>query len=265
MPFKYQKREFPEDAFEGTALYYSRYRVPYPDVLFNDLINRIKPDQSMLLDLAAGPGRVTLSLAPFFNNVLANDIDKEMVSIGKAKAKEHKRENIKWITGKAEELNIQPKSVALITIGDAFHRLNQSLILDLSKKWLKPGGHIAILGMYSVWLGEERWHKLVKDYINNWTPNITVNIGLEFHDYGMMLEDKGLINLGRFSFKFTNHCNIESILGYLYSTSRCSKKILGDGAAEFESGLKAELSKLEETGRFSENITCGYTLGQKRS
>jgi ubiquinone/menaquinone biosynthesis C-methylase UbiE len=262
---EYLKPNYPRDAFEGTAEFYSQYRIPYPQALFDDLISRVKPEHGVLLDLASGPGRVCIPLAPFFSKVYAIDIDPGMVSVGKAESKKYNASNIEWFTGRAEEFNIEPGSIDLITIGDAFDRLDQSLILDLANKWLRPGGSIAIIGMYSIWLGEEPWHKMVSEFIKKWASKVTSCLGTNYRNYGLMLEDKSFINAGSYTFEFTNHCTIDSIIGYLYSTSRCSKKVLADDVSEFESGIRTELSKLNEKGIFSENITCGYTLGQKPS
>ncbi|MCI0448343.1 MAG: methyltransferase domain-containing protein [Chlorobi bacterium] len=262
--FEYLKPNYPADAFEGTALYYSRYRVPYPQVLIKDLINRTSPPQkAKLLDLASGPGRVAIALASFFSKVLANDVDADMVSVGKSEAEKNKTSNIEWLIGRAEELKIESNSVDLITIGEAFHRLDQSLILDLAYRWLKPGSHIAIVGMYSIWRGDELWHKRVSEITDKWTPNSSGSNKSEFRDYGLLLNDKGFTNCTSYPFEFPHYCTIDSIIGYLHSTSRCSKKVLGEKAEEFESELKSELNKISEEGVFFENIRCGYTLGKK--
>jgi len=261
---EYLKPSYPPDAFEGTAVYYSRFRIPYPLVLIEDLINRTSPpQQSTLLDIACGPGRVTIPLAPYFSKVLANDIEPEMVAAGKSEAEKNGISNIVWITGTAEELKMESNSIDLITISEAFHRLDQSLILDLAHSWLKPGGHIALIGMYSIWRGREVWHKRVTEIIEKWTAYPSGNNISEFRDYKLLLSDKGFNNCRDYSFEFPHYCNIESIIGYLYSTSRCSKKVLGDKADEFESDLKAELNKIDENGVFFENVRCGYTLGKK--
>ena len=261
---EYLKPNYPKDAFEGTADYYSRFRVPYPHVLIDNLIEQVKPPQNgILLDLACGPGRLTFPLARYFNKVIAVDIDPGMIAVGKDEANKQGINNIEWFTGRAEEVEIELNSVDLMTMGDAFHRLDQSLILDLANKWLKPGGHAAIVGMYAIWRGNEDWHKLVSEIIGKWTPLPPVLNFSEFRDYGLMLIDKGFTDISRESFEVKNQCTIDSIIGYLYSTSRCSKKILGNKASDFEAELRAELFKLNEKGVFSENIKCGYTIGKK--
>lgn len=261
---EYLKPNYPKDAFEGTADYYSRFRVPYPQVLIDNLIEQVKPPlNGSLIDLGCGPGRLTFPLARYFNKVIAADIDPGMIDVGKYEANKQGINNIEWFTGRAEEVAIELNSVDLVTMGDAFHRLDQSLILDLANKWLKPGGYAAIVGMYAIWRGNEEWHRIVSGIIGKWTPLPPVLNTSEFRDYGLMLEDKGFTNIVNESFEFKNQCTVDSIIGYLYSTSRCSKRILGNNSSDFEAELRAELLKLNELGVFSENIKCGYTIGKK--
>lgn len=269
---KYLKPEFSPDAFAGTAVYYSRYRVPYPQILIDDLITRTAhPPQGKLLDLASGPGRISIRLAPLFSRVLANDIDTEMVAVGKKEAKKCKVNNIEWFIGKAEELKMESNSIDLITIGEAFHRLDQDIITDLALQWLKPGGHIAVMGCYGFWTGNELWQENIKEIVSKWTSHRyssnekseKESTGRKPEHFRLILQNKGFDECNIYSFVFPHNWTIESIIGNLYSTSFCSKKVLGDNTAEFESELKAALNKIDKRGLFFENIRCGYTLGKK--
>ncbi len=263
---KYTKPDFAADAFEGTAEYYSRYRIPYPKELFDDLIKRSAlPAQAKLLDIASGPGRIAVPLAPLFSKVLANDVDAEMIAAGKAEAKKHNVNSIEWLAGKAEELEIESDSIDLITIGEAFHRLDQSIIAELSYRWLKPGGNIAILGCYGILSGNEQWQLIIKELVNKWTPHYSANIsaGMDAEHCRMILQDKGFDECKSYSFDFPHYWTFESILGNLYSTSRCSKKVLGVNVNKFETELKSALIKFNDRDKFFENIRFGYTLGKK--
>ncbi|MDE0177003.1 MAG: class I SAM-dependent methyltransferase, partial [Gammaproteobacteria bacterium] len=67
-------------SFTSTAAFYSRYRVPYPE----SLLGSLKTDadlgrESLVLDLATGPGRLALALAPSVREVVAVDIEPEML------------------------------------------------------------------------------------------------------------------------------------------------------------------------------------------
>ena len=266
------KLNYSSDAFEGTADYYIRYRIPYPKVLIGDLLKRSNiPPKSKLLDIACGPGRIAIPLAPHFTQVLANDAEPEMINAGKREAGKAGIKNIKWILDKAEKLKMESNSIDLITIGAAFHRLDQNVIAKLALSWLKPGSHIAIIGCNSLVRGSEPWHKAVYKIVHKRTLLSSSNAEetserrklREAKQYKLILEENGFAECENYSFNITNYRTAESIIGYLYSTSVCSKRVIGDGAAEFESEIKSALNKINKQDRFFENIQCGYNIGRK--
>src|SRR5262245_27841060 len=100
---------FPVDAFAGTAGYYARFRVPYPRALIDDLRARAGiTGGGRLLDLACGPGRVALALAPHFREVWAIDLEPEMVEAGRAEAGARGVANTRWVVGRAEDVEAPP-------------------------------------------------------------------------------------------------------------------------------------------------------------
>jgi SAM-dependent methyltransferase len=269
---EYIKPDFPADAFVGTAYYYTRYREPYPKSLIDDLINRAAGNtKSKLLDLACGPGRLTLPLAPSFKEVWAVDIEPEMIEVGKEEAERRRINNIKWIVGKAEDLEAEPASFDLITIASAFHRLDQRIIGELAFDWLAPGGSLAIIGCYAIIRGTEQWQGIVADIVHKWVsrsvsdndgPSRPVPCGEPEHNR-LVLRDKGFEDVDTYSFVEPYEWTIESIIGTLYSTSRSSKKVLGKNAKAFEDELTATLLAYDENGKYQANLDCGYTLGRK--
>ena len=164
--------EMPPKLFAGTAESYARYRAPYPDELLHDLRHRAGiTGEGRLLDLACGPGRVALPLATCFSEVWAVDQEPEMVEVGRMHAKRQGLTNVRWIVGRAEEVEAQPSSFELITIGEAFHRLDQRLIAERATAWLAPGGGLATLGCFSLMQGQEPWHETLRAVIRPWTDH----------------------------------------------------------------------------------------------
>jgi ubiquinone/menaquinone biosynthesis C-methylase UbiE len=124
-------RNFQAGAFAGTAEAYFRYRPPYPKALLASLVTQAHlPGSAVLLDLACGPGRVTLDLAASFEHVHAIDLEIEMIEVGRREAARRGVRNVEWRVGRAEEVSIAAESVDLITIGEAFHRLDQAAIIE---------------------------------------------------------------------------------------------------------------------------------------
>jgi len=157
------------DSYAGAAEAYARYRVPYPAELLADLRHRASvTGQGRLLDLACGPGRLALPLAPYFSEVWAVDQEPEMVKVGSARAQGQGLSNIRWMVGRAEEVDASPESLELIAIGEAFHRLDQRLIAERAMEWLAPGCGLATLGCFSLMQGREPWHDVLRAVVRRW-------------------------------------------------------------------------------------------------
>ncbi len=228
----YVKPDFPRNAFAGTATYYLRYRVPYPQALLRNLVERAGvTGEGRLLDLACGPGRVALALVSSFREVWAIDLEPEMVAVGQKEAAQRGVTNITWMVGKAEALHAPPAACELITIGEAFHRLDQQLVAKQALQWLQPGCCLANLGSDGVMEGKEPWQRLVADIVRRWTSRVRPSGGGSEQPkpgsgpthYELVLRDTGFEAVASYQFVEGHTWTIETIIGNLYSTSfaRC--------------------------------------------
>ena len=138
--------------FSGTAEDYARYRPAYPHEMLDDLRRRAGvAGDGRLLDLACGPGRVALPLARHFGVVWAIDQEPEMIEVARARAERQGLTNIRWMVGRAEEVEAAPGSFELITIGEAFHRLDQQLIAE------RPWNGLRRAAAWRPWGVSARW------------------------------------------------------------------------------------------------------------
>jgi SAM-dependent methyltransferase len=262
--------KFPANAYAGTAAYYSRYRVPYPKVLMTDLLKDSGVSGAgNLLDLACGPGRVGLPLASSFREVWALDLEPEMIEEGQIQASRLGVRNIRWMQGRAEDLFAAPGTFELITIGEAFHRLDQQIVAVRALGWLKTGSCIATLGCDTILSGKEPWQRIVADVVYNQNGRKAGRAdsprrpGSGPGHYERVLLEAGFVEVRSHRFVAIHEWSIESILGYLYSTSVCAKAILGGVAERFESDLRAALLAHNPSGIYRENTQWGYTIGRK--
>ena len=269
---EYVKPDFPLDAFAGTAIYYLRYRVPYPEVLLRNLIARAgATGGGRLLDVACGPGRVALALVSSFREVWAIDLEPEMIEVGQQEATQRGVNTIKWMVGKAEDVQAPPASFELITIGEAFHRLDQQRVAKQALQWLQPGCCLATLGSYGVMEGNEPWQRIVADIVRRWTSRARPSgegsaqpkpgSGPEHNE--LVLRETGFEDVASYQFVEGHTWTIDTIIGNLYSTSFYSKKVLGDNAAAFEADLRAALLAHDPSGTYRETLRFGYTIGRK--
>jgi len=251
-----------DSEFAGTASDYLRYRPPYPDEFLAQLRARAATTgRGVLLDLACGPGRVAMPMAPYFDRVLAVDVEPEMIDVGRSAADRLGVRNIEWRVHRAEELDLRGRSIELVAIGEAFHRLDQTRVVELALHWLRRGGGLATLAGEQVWRGRERWKRAVVDVVNRWTsdalgdPNDVPwggpvdtlrSAGLAVHEYEYAVE---------------RVWTCDSIVGYLASTSIASRRALGGAARDFEGELRRALLACEPNDRFVTMQRFGFTLG----
>ena len=254
----------PPTAFAGTAVYYVRYRPPYPDEFLSDLRSHANTTgYGWLLDLACGPGRAAIPMAPYFNSVLAVDVEAEMIAVGEREGSRRGVTNIAWLVERAEDLQLPSRSLELITIGEAFHRLDQERILKRALGWLQHRGSLATLGAEPVWRGKEEWKRVLVEVVNKWTgqslgdPNEGGWGGPsdELRAAGLEVAERESV--------VEQMWTCDSIIGFMFSTSIASRRILGDKASNFEADLRGALLEAEPSDRFVSMQRFGFTLGTK--
>jgi SAM-dependent methyltransferase len=264
----YDPSQFSLDAFAGTARFYLRHRIPYPPDLIADLLQRSGADGSgRLLDLASGPGRATFPMASSFREVHAVDRESEMIEVGREEAVRRGIDNIRWSTGDAEDFEAAPGSFDLVTIADAFHRLDQPRISELALRWLRPGGGLAILGGFGFMLGEEPWQRIVGTVVRKWV-DLPPEPQPGSPDQGPALAERvmreaGFEEVASHPFACPHAWTDEGILGNLYSTSFCSQRFLGGRVAAFAEDLTSQLLAADPSGIYPERARFGYTFGRK--
>jgi SAM-dependent methyltransferase len=259
------------DAFAGTALAYARFRPPYPRPMLDDLLTRSRSRGGALLDLACGPGRIALDLAPAFETVWAVDRDAEMIEVARREALRRRVAGVVWRIAEAESLDAPEGGFDLITIGEAFHRLDQARVCDLTLRWLKPDGGLATMGSPGMLAGEGPWQTVVAGVARKWMARAFPNgwagarPGAEASAEGQtrVLERAGFEAVESHVFVEPRDWSFEEILGYLESTSVCSRRALGAHFAPFAEELRSELAAACGPGPFHEALEFGYTLARK--
>lgn len=253
-------------SFKSTAAFYGRYRVPYPASLLAHLTaDAGLGHDSLVLDLATGPGRLALALAPSVGEVVAVDIEPAMLDEGRRLARGKGIANVKWVHERAEDVALVPGSVDLITMGEAFHRLEQDLVLRRCWQWLKDDACVALVGCFGVMHGERAWQEPLRRALSKWTherPDPLTTPRGEVHDTRSLIEAgfDGVVNR---AFTESHVWTREAILGHLHSTSRFSLSALGDEREDFERTVIGALGP-EGSNRFLQDVSSGYTIGWKR-
>lgn len=165
--FMDDKLHFATDLYQGTAEYYDRYRLPYPEAITcTEVSGHGVSGQGRLLDLACGTGQLAFPLRRFFAEVWAVDREPDYAQMVQAKADNLGAGNIRPVVADAETLEAEPGHFELAVIGHAFHRLDRDLVAARLLHWLQPGGCMALCWSDAPHLGE--WQRALAALLDRW-------------------------------------------------------------------------------------------------
>jgi ubiquinone/menaquinone biosynthesis C-methylase UbiE len=262
---------FRRDLYRGTASFYDQFRLPYPAALIDDLCRRASvTGTGRLLDLACGPGTATFALSDHFAEVWAVDQEPEAIAFADRKAVARDVRNVRWMTGRAED--VDPGEVFdLVTIGTAFHRLDRRRVAELAFRWLRSGGHLALLWNETPMNGAELWQHTYMAVVVDWMQQVgtidRVPADLEAHiaehPHTTVLHDAGFAIVGRFEFVEVHDWTVEELIGMVYSTTLLPRAVLKNRTDAFEADLRQRLLCIEPSGIFREHASYAYDLAHR--
>jgi SAM-dependent methyltransferase len=243
------------DIYKGTAWYYSRYRPVYPPALERVVSDYFGLDErGVLLDLGCGPGPVALRLAPLFERIIAIDPEPEMIEEGRAQAEAAGVSNIDWRRGSSEDLSPALGRFRVVTMGNSFHWMDRARTLGALYDLIIYGGGIAVVGEGAPIPAPPptRWRVAINDVVKKYLGDRP----LPWDPVKTDPEQMHPAFIARSRFKdLTSHVEsfdvtwtIDSMLGNLYSTSFCSKRVLDDRVEAFERDLRAAILAVEPSG-----------------
>jgi SAM-dependent methyltransferase len=216
--------------FAGTAAYYARFRPGYPPAFFELLRERYGLDgTSRVLDLATGTGLLALPLAAFVGEVVAVDLDREMLAELEAVAPS----NLSARFGRAEELGPELGHFRLATIGRAFHWFERDTVLARLHE-ISDG---VVLAGDAMSTGEP-WLTLAAvagEFVGDRRPKHTGETWTE------VIARSAYRTSERRELPVTRHWSLEDVIGYAFSLSWASHALLGERAGEFERTLRDRL------------------------
>jgi ubiquinone/menaquinone biosynthesis C-methylase UbiE len=262
--------QFRTDLYQGTAPDYDRYRPPYPEALFDDLRQTLPlRGHEKVLDLACGTGQIAFPLARHTAEVLAVDQEEESVAFGRAKAEAAGVTNISWLTGAAETVALGGH-FDLITVGNAYHRLDRPAVAERMRSWLSPGGSVALLWADSPSQGDQPWQKAVEELFVEWMAKARTTdrvpagwqAAIEEDPHEQVLCRAGFDYVGKFEFTAEQTWTVETLVGFAYSTSLLNRRALGDMATELERDFDKRLSACTSDGTFRQSVSYAYELAR---
>lgn len=264
------KPEFAPDLFSGAAEDYARFRDGYPDAMLDELMTVSgATGDGTLLDLGCGTGQVAIPMASRFAEVWAVDQEPDMIKVGAEQAARAGVE-LRWTCSSAESLTVRDGELELITVANAFHRLDRRLVARAARRWLRPGGALVIMGSGRI-PGEPlpEWESLVQQAIRDWrrsnppasptsdqSPAGQANVSHED-----LLAEEGYAVTHR-SFAVQRERSLDEVIGHVYSRSYSTRRALGSDVTTFETDLRHRLLALTPAACYPETLGYFYSVAQ---
>jgi ubiquinone/menaquinone biosynthesis C-methylase UbiE len=149
-------------AFNDAAQEYERGRPGYPLEAIHSLIRELHLGRrSVVVDLAAGTGKLTRDLTGCFDEVIAIE---PLAAMRQQLAREAPA--ARSLQGSAERMPLADGSADAIFVAQAFHWFDGRRALDEMARVLKPGGGLALLWNTTPWENREgAWFGLLDDLL----------------------------------------------------------------------------------------------------
>jgi SAM-dependent methyltransferase len=134
---------YDETLYAGSAEYYARGRMPYPQALADALRRELGLEGTgRLLDVGCGPGPLTHLLAPLFAEAVGVDADADMVRVaGRATGA-----NERFVHLRAEELPAGLGTFRVVTLAQSFHWFAHDDIARTLRELLERRGALVFVG-----------------------------------------------------------------------------------------------------------------------
>jgi SAM-dependent methyltransferase len=234
--------------FRTAATYYDRYRPAYPPELIARLAEATGLDrESRVLDLGCGPGTVAVPLSAYAGEVVAVDVEPEMLGELRRLAPE----NVTAVEARAEQVDESWGSFQLVTAGRSFHWFDADVVFERLSA-ITPA--VALLG---------------DDMRKSDAQMLALRLAAELSEvpqperrrfrYPDILAASPFSDVEVISVPVERTWTQDQLIGLVYSTARFSPERLGDRRPEFERRVRAELKD-----QYREQVSVQAVVGRLR-
>ncbi|MGW6846158.1 class I SAM-dependent methyltransferase [Streptomyces sp. NPDC054958] len=260
--------------YASAAPYYARHRPPYPAELYALLADRFALDGSQsVLDLGAGPGTVSLPLAPLVEQVYAVDPEPAMLAEGCARADEQGLGNISWLRGDAAGIGrLCLPRIDLCVIGDAFHRMDRARVAADLDAVLAPRGGIAVVTSLPA-----AWPAVVEEVRARFlgpgpgpgtaqgapTRRADVSAADRLQDAEDQLAKSAFSRVGTTMWERSTRCTVDQVIGLQFSRASSNPALLGDRKDAFACELRTALLDHDPGGTYTRTVTVAITVATR--
>jgi SAM-dependent methyltransferase len=234
-----------ERPFRSTVPYYVSHRPRYPAELIGLLAEEVGlGSESRVLDLGTGPGHVAIPLAAYAREVVAVDVEPEML----AALAESAPANVRPVEARAEDVDASWGSFDLVTAGRSFHWFDEAVVMQRLAE-VTPA--LALLGDHG--LGAQRKVVAIARELLGEDP-----VERRSWQFREVLQRSPFSEVTELAVEVERAWTHDDLLLLAYSLSVASVERLGDLRQEFERRVRAELPAVVH-----ERVTVDALVGRR--
>ncbi|MGW2039409.1 class I SAM-dependent methyltransferase [Streptomyces virginiae] len=254
--------------FASTAPYYARYRPPYPREFHTLLADRFALDGSQtVLDLGAGPGTLSLPLAPLADHVYAVDPEPAMLAEGARLAEERGLTNISWLRGDDTAITrLCLPRIDLCVIGRAFHRMDRGRVpADLDEVLAPRGGVAVVTSLHRPGDPRPAWLTVVEEVRDRFTgPGARpADEGADWDDLVERLAKSPLSRVETHRWDQPVRHTVDEVIGLQLSLPATSPAVLGGRMTAFGTQLRRALLDHDPRGTYDRTLRIGAAVATR--
>lgn len=248
--------------YVGAGWYYAEYRDRVSAELIALLAGQLGwSTRDRVLDLGAGPGPLSLLVAPFVAEVVAIEPEPDMLAEGERRAAMADAGNVRFVSGSSDDLPALRSSLGLFCaalMGQSFHWMvdKDRVLEDLSAMIDEAEGAIAFITPRRISVPDEL--RAAQDMANEIFERHLANVPPGPHPNGRHDPFEEILRRSPFPrierieriYEKRMRPTVESILGHEYSISHVLTR-LGDSREAFEQEARAALSWVNSVGEVS--------------
>src|SRR5262247_1155793 len=245
--------------YAGAGWYYAEYRDRASAELMTLLAEQLGwSTRDRVLDLGAGPGQLSLLIAPFVAEVVAIDPEPDMLAEGERRAAMADAGNVRFVAGSSDSLPALRPSLGLFRaalMGQSFHWMveKDSVLEDLSAMIDETHGAVAFVTPWRVSIPDEL--RVAQDLTREILERHLVNVPPGPHPNGRHEPFEDILKRSPFPrierieriYETRLRPTVESLIGFEYTISHVLTR-LGDNRRAFEDEARAALSRIEMGG-----------------